>query len=168
MPPHRPFPKRTSSDRIVLVLRRPFYAGSTLIAACCAIAAGCGKHATAHAPVAPKPAPIGWTQTGIASWYGVPYDGRRTSDGEVFDMRAMTAAHRKLPFNTWLEVTNLRNGKTVEVRINDRGPFVDGRIIDLSMGAAQKLDMLLEGIQKVRLKVIKPPAAPSSRQVTGE
>ena len=167
---HRSFRKRTSSDRIVLVLGRPFYAGAALFAACCMLAAGCGKRTTAKVPAAPKPAPIGWTQTGVASWYGVPYDGRRTSDGEVYDMRAMTAAHRTLPFNTWLEVTNLRNGKTVEVRINDRGPFVNGRIIDLSMGAAQKLDMLIEGIQKVRLKVIRPPAAvPSgSGRVSGE
>ncbi len=73
-------------------------------------------------------------------------------------MRAMTAAHRTLPFNTWLEVTNLKNGKQVEVRVTDRGPFVDGRIIDLSMGAAQRIDMLRDGIVKVRLKVIKHPS----------
>jgi rare lipoprotein A len=104
---------------------------------------------------------MGWTESGVASWYGVPYDGRRTSSGEVFDMRAMTAAHRTLPFNTWLEVTNLKNGKQVEVRVTDRGPFVKGRIIDLSMGAAQRIDMLRDGIVQVRLKVIKAPAAPS-------
>jgi len=72
-------------------------------------------------------------------------------------MRAMTAAHRTLPFNTWLEVTNLKNGKRVEVRVTDRGPFVDGRIIDLSMGAAERIDMIRGGIVKVRLKVIKAP-----------
>lgn len=74
-------------------------------------------------------------------------------------MRAMTAAHRTLPFNTWLEVTNLKNGKQVEVRVTDRGPFVKGRILDLSMGAADRIDMLRDGIVQVRLKVIKPPAA---------
>ena len=139
------------------MLGRPFYAGAVLIAASCAVFEACGRRVTAHVPVPAKPAAIGWTQTGIASWYGVPYDGRYTSSGEVFDMRAFTAAHRTLPFNTWLEVTNLRNGKMVDVRVNDRGPFVDGRVIDLSMGAAQQLDMVREGIQKVRLKVIKPP-----------
>jgi rare lipoprotein A len=101
---------------------------------------------------------MGWSETGVASWYGIPYDGRHTSSGEIFDMHALTAAHRTLPFNTWLEVTNLQNGKRVEVRVNDRGPFVGGRIIDLSMGAAEKIDMVRAGVVKVRLKVIKPSA----------
>jgi rare lipoprotein A len=101
---------------------------------------------------------VGWSETGVASWYGIPYDGRRTSSGEIFDMHALTAAHRTLPFNTWLEVTNLDNGKRVEVRITDRGPFVRGRIIDLSMGAADRLGMVRAGLAKVRLKVIKAPA----------
>jgi rare lipoprotein A len=125
------------------------------------LASGCGKRATAHAPAsvkaAPQPAPIGWTENGVASWYGIPYDGRKTSSGEVFDMHAMTAAHRTLPFNTWVEVTNLTNGKQVEVRVTDRGPFVDGRIIDLSMGAAERIDMVRAGVVKVRLKVIRGP-----------
>jgi len=94
----------------------------------------------------------------VASWYGVPYDGRRTASGEIFDMHALTAAHRNLPFNTWLEVTDLDNGKRIIVRINDRGPFVGGRIIDLSMGAADQIGMIRAGLAKVRLKVIKPPA----------
>jgi rare lipoprotein A len=110
-------------------------------------AVGCGKRAIAHAPAPVKPAPLGWTETGTASWYGVPY------------MRAMTAAHRTLPFNTWLEVTNLTNGKQVNVRVTDRGPFVDGRIIDLSMGAAERIEMIRSGIAKVKLKVIRPPNA---------
>ncbi len=79
-------------------------------------------------------------------------------------MRGMTAAHRTLPFDTWLQVTNLKNGRQVDVRVNDRGPFVDGRIIDLSMGAAQRLDMLRDGIVKVRLKVIKAPRYPGAAQ----
>jgi rare lipoprotein A len=137
---------------------RPFYAGAVIIAASFAAATGCGKRVAARVPVPVKPASIGSTESGIASWYGVPYDGRRTSSGEVFDMRAMTAAHRTLPFNTWLEVTNLKNGKQVDVRVTDRGPFVDGRIIDLSMGAAEKIEMVRDGIVKVRLKVIKAPA----------
>ena len=83
---------------------------------------------------------IGSTETGIASWYGVPYDGRPTASGEIFDMRKLTAAHRALPFQTWVEVTNLSNGKQVDVRIIDRGPFVRGRIIDLSMAAARQIE----------------------------
>jgi rare lipoprotein A len=138
---------------------RPFFAGAALILTLLVIAAGCGRRVTARIPAPPPPAPIGWSETGIASWYGVPYDGRRTSSGEIFDMHALTAAHRTLPFNTWLEVTNLDNGKRVEVRVTDRGPFVSGRIIDLSMGAAEKIEMVRAGIVKVRLKVIKPPAA---------
>ncbi len=113
-------------------------------------------------PVPAAPAPIGWTENGIASWYGVPYDGRRTASGEIFDMHAMTAAHRTLPFDTWVEVTNLKNGKQVDVRVTDRGPYIDGRIIDLSMGAAEHLGMVRDGIVKVRLQVIEPPPPVSS------
>src|SRR5262249_23300581 len=101
------------------------------------------------------------TETGVASWYGIPYDGRKAASGEIFDMRQLTAAHRTLPFETWLEVTNLSNGKQVNVRINDRGPFVDGRIIDLSMAAAREIDMLGSGVTRVRLKVITPPPVSS-------
>jgi rare lipoprotein A len=139
------------------VSARPFLAGAALIAASLAAATGCGRRVTARVPVAPPPAPLGWSETGVASWYGIPYDGRRAASGEIFDMHALTAAHRTLPFDTWLEVTNLQNGKRVTVRINDRGPFVDGRIIDLAMGAAEEIDMVRAGLAKVRLKVIKPP-----------
>jgi rare lipoprotein A len=139
---------------------RPFHAAAALIAATFVIATGCGRRVTARVPAPPAAAPIGWSETGVASWYGIPYDGRRAASGEIFDMHALTAAHRTLPFNTWLQVTNLQNGKKVEVRINDRGPFVGGRIIDLSMGAAEEIDMVRPGIVKVRLKVIKPPPVP--------
>ncbi|MEQ1886265.1 MAG: septal ring lytic transglycosylase RlpA family protein [Bryobacteraceae bacterium] len=119
-------------------------------------AASCGKkHARVSTPRAP--AKIGEQETGIASWYGVPYHGRRTASGEVYDMEQLTAAHKKLPFQTWVEVTNLENGKSVDVRITDRGPFIRGRIIDLSHRAANDIDMLGPGIAKVRLKVIRPP-----------
>ena len=153
---------KTSSCRIVLVFGSPFHAGAVMIATLLIISTGCGRRVAAHVPVSPSlppspPAPVGWTETGIASWYGIPFDGRRTSSGEIFDMHALTAAHRTLPFNTWLEVTDLQSGKQVEVRINDRGPFVDGRIIDLSMGAADQLGIIRAGLAKVRLKVIKPP-----------
>lgn len=96
-------------------------------------------------------------QTGIASWYGVPYHGRRSANGEIYDMEKLTAAHRSLPFDTWIEVTNLVNRKRVDVRITDRGPFVNGRIIDLSLAAAREIDLVSAGIVRVRIKVIKKP-----------
>src|SRR5512145_2050570 len=95
----------------------------------------CSKKRHAMRPPA-APAP-GWTETGIASWYGEPYHGRKAANGETYDMEQMTAAHRTLPFGAMVQVTNRTNGKKVEVRITDRGPFVDGRIIDLSRAAAR-------------------------------
>lgn len=103
------------------------------------------------------PAVVGSTENGIASWYGHPYDGRRAADGETYDMETLVAAHRTLPFNTWVRVYNLNNNKTVDVRIIDRGPFVDGRIIDLSHAAAQAIDMIGPGIAQVRLEIISSP-----------
>jgi rare lipoprotein A len=91
---------------------------------------------------------------GIASWYGGKFHGRLTSSGEVFDTNEMTAAHRTLPFGTIVRVTNLDNGKTAMVKINDRGPFVDGRIIDLSRAAAEQIDMLGTGIAPVMLDIV--------------
>jgi rare lipoprotein A len=96
--------------------------------------------------------------TGIASWYGIPYDGRPAADGEIYHMEELVAAHRTLPFGTILRVTNLSNNKSVDVRIIDRGPFVDGRIIDLSKGAARKIAMIGPGTARVRLNLISAPA----------
>lgn len=101
--------------------------------------------------------PVGYTEEGVASWYGIPYHGRHAADGEVYDMETLVAAHKLMPFNTWLHVTNLSNGRTVNVRIIDRGPFVDGRIIDLSKAAARQIDLLGAGIGRVRLEVIAAP-----------
>jgi len=92
---------------------------------------------------------------GIASFYADQYHGRKTSNGETFDMNGLTAAHNTLPFNTWVEVKNLSNGRTVIVRINDRGPFIDGRIIDLSYGAAKELRMIGKGLQEVEITVLR-------------
>ena len=92
---------------------------------------------------------------GMASYYGQKYHGRKTANGETFDMHAMTAAHKTLPFETRIRVTNLNNGKQVEVRINDRGPFVKGRILDLSLGAAQKVDMIGSGTAPVRIEILE-------------
>ena len=112
---------------------------------------------------APKPYKIGkrWYQPlrhayayqehGIASWYGKPFHGRKTASGEVYNMYAMTAAHKILPLGTCVTVHNLNNGKTVDVRINDRGPFVDGRIIDLSYEAAQRIGLLGPGSAPVKI-----------------
>jgi rare lipoprotein A len=91
---------------------------------------------------------------GVASWYGGKFHGRRTSSGEVFDTNDMTAAHRTLPFGTLVKVTNLDNGTSATVRINDRGPFVDGRVIDLSQAAADQLNMLGTGIAHVSLDIV--------------
>jgi rare lipoprotein A len=100
---------------------------------------------------------VGYVEQGTASWYGVPYHGRPAADGEIYDMEKLVAAHRLLPFNTWLRVTNLQNNKTVDVRVIDRGPFVDGRIIDLSKAAARQIDLLGPGVGPVRLEVIATP-----------
>jgi rare lipoprotein A len=95
-------------------------------------------------------------QVGTASWYGSYFQGRTTASGEPYDMYDMTAAHPSLPLGTRVRVTNLRNGRSVVVRVNDRGPVVDGRIIDLSYRAAGALDMRSTGIQKVRLDIVEP------------
>ncbi len=111
-------------------------------------------------------APLKQNETGIASWYGNPYHGRATASGEIFDMEKMTAAHRTLPFQTRLRVHNLDNGRTVEVRITDRGPFISGRIIDLSRAAARSIGMIGPGLARVRLEIlaasgptVEPPSA---------
>jgi rare lipoprotein A len=97
---------------------------------------------------------VGWTQKGIASWYGSNFHGRKTSNGEIYNMYAYTAAHKTLPMNTIVKVTNLNNHKSVVVRINDRGPFVNGRIIDLSYAAAKKIGMDKIGTAPVKIEVI--------------
>ena len=96
-------------------------------------------------------------EVGIASWYGYPYHGRTAADGTIYDMEQSTAAHRTLPLGTWVRVTNLQNRTFVDVRITDRGPFVDGRIIDLSRAAARAIDVLDRGVAPVRLDIIDAP-----------
>jgi len=98
-----------------------------------------------------------YDQVGIASWYGPGFHGKRTANGEIYDMYAMTAAHKTLPFNTIVKVVDLDTGRWVIVRINDRGPFVPGRIIDLSYAAAKELGIVEKGIARVGLKVLKWP-----------
>lgn len=110
----------------------------------------------------------GYEETGVASWYGTKFHGRRTSSGEPYDMYAMTAAHKTLPIPVYAEITNLDNGRKIIVRINDRGPFVDDRIIDLSYVAAIKLGINARGTGHVHLRVIDPsqPQEPETRVAT--
>lgn len=98
--------------------------------------------------------PVVMSEEGVASYYAEEFDGRRTSDGEVYDMNKFTAAHRTLPFNTEVRVVNLETGKDLVVRINDRGPFKDNRIIDLSYAAAKALEVVGSGTTRVRLEVV--------------
>ncbi len=148
---------------------------------------GCGRHKPAQARVPPplslpqeKPAatpppaetagedekidvPTGakpiFEETGMASWYGAPYHNRRGSNGEIYNMHAMTAAHLTLPLGSIVRITNVKNGHSAVVRITDRGPFVEGRIVDLSLAAAKALDVYLPGTAKVRLEVLQAPAS---------
>lgn len=148
----------------------------SLLAACAGAGARGGSYtAAARLPVVTDPAPIvsgtmrpyqirgQWYRpaedptydvTGMASWYGDQFNGRPTSTGEIFDMHALTAAHKTLPLPGLVEVTNLANGRSVVLRVNDRGPFVDDRIIDLSRGAAEELDLLSRGVGQVRVRYL--------------
>ena len=157
-----------------------------------ALLTGCGekKQAKAHIPAPPPPitankqpsveppthepddgavsddkykdAKVLFTQTGMASWYGPPYHNRKAANGEVFDMNALTAAHRTLPLNSIVRVTNLRTDHSAILRITDRGPFVPDRIIDLSKAAAIALDVWRPGTAKVRIDVLETPASIAS------
>ncbi|MBG0777445.1 MAG: septal ring lytic transglycosylase RlpA family protein [Desulfovibrionaceae bacterium] len=138
-----------------------------------ALAAGCAKKAIypgpePTAPTAPSTTPYtvkgetyhpmgtaqGYAEEGLASWYGQDFHGKRTASGEVYDMHAMTAAHKLLPFGTRVRVTNLENGQAVEVRINDRGPFIKGRIIDLSREAGERIGLAGPGVARVRVQTV--------------
>ncbi len=105
----------------------------------------------------------GWTQTGIASWYGVPFHGRATASGEIYDMNAMTAAHNTLPFGTRIRVDNRDNGRSTELTVNDRGPFVKGRILDVSRAGARALDMIGPGTAQVRISIVSAANPVSAR-----
>ncbi len=108
--------------------------------------------------VPPDAKPV-FTETGLSSWYGPPYHNRRGSNGEIYNMHAFTAAHRTLPLGTIIRVTNVKTGNSAIVRITDRGPFIDGRILDLSLAAAKKVDVWRAGVAMVRIDVLKAPAS---------
>jgi rare lipoprotein A len=118
-----------------------------------------------NAPQAPQsPSASSKDLEGLASYYAEPYHGRKTASGEIFDSyKELTAAHRTLPFNTMVRVTNKTNGRQVDVRINDRGPFIDGRVIDLSVRAAREIDLMRAGVAPVSLKILKPVAVAGSQ-----
>ena len=143
-----------------------------------AVIAGCAATESTRPTRDPSPRPYkvagkwyqprshahGFRQKGIASWYGKKFHGRRTSNGEIYDMYGISAAHKTLPFNTVVRVHNLDNGKKIDVRINDRGPFVRGRIIDLSYGAAQKMGMVGPGTARVKIVALGTVREPSQWQ----
>ncbi len=107
-------------------------------------------------PAPPEPQSIRNLGSGIASYYGRRFNGRKTANGERFNMRELTAAHKTLPFGSLVRVTNPRNGRAVTVRINDRGPFVKGRVIDLSRAAAREIGMISRGHARVELELVAP------------
>jgi rare lipoprotein A len=129
------------------------------------VAACAGPQAVTRPPPEPTPTPTPTPtprtteESGLISWYGRPHHGRRTANGEVYDMHAPTAAHKTLPFGTWLEVENLEGGQTTRVRVNDRGPFVKGRVLDVSRSAAVDLGMMSTGVVRGRLRVIPAPVS---------
>lgn len=149
----------------------------SLLAACASIGGGGGDRGRAPALVVRDPAPIvtgtmrpyevrgrryqpteqpNYDEVGMASWYGAQFNGRSTASGERFDMNSLSAAHKTLPLPAMVEVTNLSNGRSAIVRVNDRGPFVDGRIIDLSRGAAEEIGLLSQGVGQVRVRYVGP------------
>ena len=121
------------------------------------------KSTKADTPKRQKPYAVG-----TASWYGKPFHGRATASGEPYDMFQFTAAHRYLPLGTWVKVTNLRNGRSVMVRINDRGPVPESRIIDLSYGAAAMLEFRHVGVERVQLDLVTPQMVAAAQNVGGE
>jgi rare lipoprotein A len=118
---------------------------------------GCAHKKHARRVPLPPAAKPGYTETGVASWYGHPYHGRPAANGEIYDMEKPTAAHRTFPFDTWVRVFDLDTNRNVDVRIIDRGPFIDGRIIDLSHAAARAIGMIGPGLARVRVEVIRSP-----------
>ncbi len=127
-----------------------------------AVAIADGESAGPAQAGAVPPATAPAAARGLASWYGVAFHGRKTASGERFDMDALTAAHPTLPFGTVVEVRSLANGRTVRVRINDRGPFGGRRIIDLSRGAAQALGLVGRGVKRVELRIVEDPGGQRS------
>jgi len=146
-------PPRDTLPRGLLSLRPlALFSTGALLLQGCALVGGQGAPPPAPSTGGPSTA---WTQAGIASWYGEPFHGRRTASGETYDMNKLTCAHRTLPFGTRLRVQNLDNGRSITLRVNDRGPFVDGRILDVSRKAAQELGIIGPGTARVRITTLE-------------
>jgi rare lipoprotein A len=149
----------TADDRAFKIQNSEFKIAAVAVLGCLLFPTGCA-HREATMPSARPSAPAqtqveeGWTEKGIASWYGEPYHGRRTASGEIYDMNQMTAAHKTLAFGTKVKVNRRDTGADVVVRINDRGPFIEGRIIDLSYAAAKKIGLDVDGVAPVKIKVV--------------
>jgi len=133
-----------------------------LLCTCCL---GCMARQSHFDYSLPKHSRLIKSQEGIASWYGKDFHGRKTSSGDIYDMHKLTAAHKELPLGSRVRVTNLENRRQVEVLINDRGPFVRGRIIDLSYAAAKALDMVDQGTALVQITLISPPSAAGKQSI---
>ena len=123
----------------------------------------CASSRPVSHPIPPADLHDTWSEDGLASWYGGDdgFEGKPTASGEIYDSSKMTAAHRDLPLGTVVRVTNLDNGRSVDVRINDRGPFVHGRVIDLSQEAARRLDLIGSGVGPVRIVIVSPGVSPT-------
>jgi peptidoglycan lytic transglycosylase len=146
-----------------------------LLGGLCVVVTGCASAsrgpsgaAGSRVPATPAPPSAPGVQTGKASWYGDAHQGRKTASGEIYDMHTLTAAHRTLPFGTRVRVTNVDNGRSVVVRVNDRGPFPPGRLIDVSRAAALELGVIGAGLFTVRIEILEnaaaePPSTPRSR-----
>jgi rare lipoprotein A len=121
-------------------------------------ASGCSFAGRGPSPPPGAPVADGWTEEGEASWYGHPFHGRTTASGETYDMNAPTAAHKTLPFGVRVRIDNLDNGRSTTLTVNDRGPFIRGRIIDVSRRGAEELGMVGAGVARVRITVVEAPA----------
>jgi rare lipoprotein A len=134
------------------------------------LASACASNRPVSHPIPPSEATGGWSEEGLASWYGGDdgFEGKPTASGEIYDSSRLTAAHRDLPLGTVVSVKNLDNGRAVQVRINDRGPFVHGRVIDLSRAAASELGLIGPGVGPVRITIIAPGAVPTPSPPGGE
>jgi len=137
---------------------RPGFAFAALLVSLAWLLSGSTKGGASEPAGSSSPAIV----DGVASYYGKEHHGKKTANGEIFDMNKLTAAHRSLPFGSQVKVTNLSNQRSVIVRINDRGPYYQGRIIDLSLAAAERLEMVKAGITKVKLEVLDPKRSASN------
>lgn len=139
-----------------------------LLAGCATAPPPPGSYRVKGQTYAPLARADGYAETGLASWYGPGFHGRKTSSGEVYDMHAPTAAHKLLPLGTTVRVTHLENGRQVTARVNDRGPFVEGRIIDLSYALARELGLVEQGVARVRVEALAGPGgAPAAQALSG-